>query len=242
MPNQVVSPRQQELPFRGHGGRRDRAGRKPAVPGKPRLRHAKRPKADPRFPVHITMRMRKDVPRLRRFELCKLLSRAFVYGCKKGEFRICQFSIQSNHVHLVCEAASATARARGIQGWAVRMARGINGHFERSGGVFEDRYHLEVLTTPTQVRNALCYVLQNARRHGAELDLRFHGADPFSSAWWFDGWKDASWKLGLDPPATRTVAPAESWLLRVGWQRARAGLVAIDEVPAAARRRPRARA
>src|SRR5882724_8337989 len=119
MPNQMGRAHQQELPFRGHGGKRERAGRKPAVPGKLRLRHAKRPKADPRFPVYITMRTRKDVPRLRRFELCKFLCRAFVYACKKGEFRICQFSIQSNHVHLVCEAASATARARGIQGWAV---------------------------------------------------------------------------------------------------------------------------
>ncbi len=97
--------------------------------------------------------------------------------------------------------------------------------------------HLEVLTTPTQVRNALCYVLQNARRHGVRLDPCFHGADPFSSAWWFDGWTDASWKRGLAPPEERTVAAAESWLLSVGWRRARAGTIAIDEIPAAARRR-----
>jgi hypothetical protein len=32
--------------------------------------------------------MRADVPRLRKFELCKVLRRAFVYGCKAGEFRI----------------------------------------------------------------------------------------------------------------------------------------------------------
>jgi hypothetical protein len=101
--------------------------------------------------------------------------------------------------------------------------------------VFDDRYHLEVLTTPTQVRNALCYVLQNARRHDLRIDRRFHGADPFSSAWWFDGWRDASWKDGLDPPEQRTVAEPESWLLRVGWRRAKAGAIAIDEVPPAAR-------
>jgi putative transposase len=225
--------RQQELPFHRRGGKRDGAGRKPAIPGKPRLRHTARPEANARFPVHITMRMRKGVPRLRKFELCKVLRRAFVYGCKKGEFRICQFSIQGNHVHLVCEAGSAEARARGIQGWAVRVARGVNRACGRHGKVFDDRYHLEALTTPTQVRNALCYVLQNARRHGTRLSPRFHGADPFSSAWWFDGWKDASWKDGLAPPEERTVAEAESWLLRVGWQRARAGLLAIDEVPAA---------
>ena len=234
MLNQVAS-RQQRLVFRTHGGAREGAGRKPAIPGKPRLRHETRPEADPRFPVHITLRMRKDVPRLCNFELCKVLRRAFVYGCRKDGFRICQFSIQGNHVHLVCEAGTAKARGRGMQSWGVRVARGIHGDVGRSGPVFDDRYHLEVLTTPTQVRNALCYVLQNARRHRLQLDPRFHGADPFSSAWWFDGWKDASWKLGLDPPEQRTVAPAESWLLRVGWRRAKGDLLAIDEVPAAAR-------
>jgi hypothetical protein len=127
---------------------------------------------------------------------------------------------------------TSEARARGLQGWAVRVARGINGFFRRRGAVFAGRYHLEVLRSPTQVRNALCYVLQNARPHRYRTDARYHGADPFSSAWWFDGWKDPRWKHGLAPPEQRTVAPPESWLLRVGWQRARAGLLAIDEVPA----------
>ena len=235
MPNQVGASRQQEMKFRTHGGKRDGAGRKPKVPGKPRLPHAARADADARLPILVTVRMRDGVPRLRKFELCKVLRRAFVYGCRVGEFRICQFSIQGNHIHLVCEAGSRDARARGIQGWSVRVARGINGYCGRRGSVMNDRYHFEVLRTPTQVRNALCYVLQNARRHGLTLDRRYHGADPFSSAWWFDGWKDASWKIGLDPPESRTVAEPESWLLRVGWKRAKAGLLVIDEVPAAGR-------
>ncbi len=226
---------QLRLQFRTHGGKRKRAGRKPAIPGNPKLRHAARPMADARFPAQITVRMRAGVPRLRNYELCKVLRRAFVYGCKKDEFRICHFSIQGNHIHLVCEAASASARARGVQGWAVRVARGVNRFAERSGSVFDDRYHLKTLHTPTEVRNSLCYVLQNARRHGARLEARWHGADPFSSAWWFDGWRDESWKRGLAPPETRTVAEAESWLLRIGWRRAKAGQIAIGEVPAAAR-------
>lgn len=98
--------------------------------------------------------------------MCKVLQRAFVYGCCKDEFRICQFSIQGNHIHLICEASGANALARGIQGWAIRVARGLNGYLGRTGAVFDDRYHDEVIKTPTQMRHALCYVLQNARRHG----------------------------------------------------------------------------
>ena len=165
-----------------------------------------------------------------------MLRHAFVQGCRKGAFRICQFSIQGNHIHLICEATDNEALARGIQGWSVRVARGLNGHLGRGGAVFDDRYHVGILTTPTRTRNALCYVLLNARRHGEALDPRFGGIDPFSSAWWFDGWSDSSWKVGLDPPEVRTVAAAESRLLAVGWKRSKRGLLAIDEVPAAGRR------
>ena len=50
---------------------------------------------------------------------------------------------------------------------------------------------------------------------------------------WFDGWKHDGWREGLLPPDMRTVADPQTWLLRVGWRRH--GLLAIDEVPAAAR-------
>jgi len=233
MPNQMT---QQSFDFKTRGGKRDGAGRKPNTPGRPRLRHAKRSATHERFPVHITKRMRGDVPRLRKFELCKVLRRAFVRGCTKGSFRICQFSIQGNHIHMICEAADKTALARGVQGWSVRVARGLNGYWGRAGSVFDDRYHAEILTTPSQTRHALCYVLQNARRHHERIDAKFGGVDPFSSGWWFDGWRDDTWRAGQAPPEMRTVAAAESWLLRVGWKKARFGLIAIDEVPPAGRR------
>jgi REP element-mobilizing transposase RayT len=192
-----------------------------------------------RFPVHVTVRMRRDVQWLRRYALCKVLQRAFVRGCDRGVFRICQFSIQGNHIHLICEAQDNRALSRGIQGWEVRVARGLNRALGRKGGVFEDRYHFAVLTSPRQTRAALCYVLQNARRHGEQPEPRWHGIDPFSSAWWFDGWRDDEWREGLLPPDARSVARARTWLLTVGWRRH--GLLALDEVPPA-RKRDEARA
>ncbi len=244
MPNQVkrsrrtALPAQAELPLakpkgeRGHGGRREGAGRKRQGPRR-RVPHVARAITKRRFPVLVTMRVRPDVARLRKFELCAVLRRAFVHGCRKDAFRICQFSIQGNHVHLICEASDNIALARGIQGWSVRVARGLNGVLGRAGQVFEDRYHLQVITTPRQTRAALCYVLQNARRHGESIDRRYGGMDPFSSSWWFDGWTDDRWRRGVPPPEMRTVAEAETWLLRTGWRMH--GLLAIDEVPAAGR-------
>jgi putative transposase len=230
----MARTRQQEFRFRQHGGARKGAGRKRTLPGRPRVPHRRRELTKARFPVQVTVRMRPDIARLRNYDLCPVLRRAFVYGCKKGEFRICQFSIQGNHIHLMCEASDNKALARGVQGWAVRVARGLNGKLHRKGSVFEDRYHFTVIRTPKQCRATLCYVLQNARRHGERLDPAFNGMDPFSSAWWFDGWKDPGWREGLLPPEMRTVAEAETWLLRVGWKKH--GLLSIDEVPPAARR------
>ena len=192
-----------------------------------------------RFPVHVTKRVLPEVGRLRRFELCKVLQRAFVRGCNRDGFRICQFSIQGNHIHLICEARDAASLARGVQGWSVRVARGLNGVLGREGTVFEDRYHVEVIKTPRQMRAALCYVMQNARRHGEQLDRRWNGMDPFSSAWWFDGWRDDRWRVGIIPAEEPPVSAAGSWLLTVGWRRH--GLLAIDEVPAACQREKRKR-
>ena len=225
---------QQELPLpRTQGGARRGAGRKPAN-GRRRVAHVKRPVIKSSWPVHVTVRMRRDVPRLRNFELVKVLRKAFVSGCQKTGFGICQFSIQGNHVHLICEASDSERLARGMQGWCIRIARGINRAVDRKGSLFDDRYHVEVITTPRQMRNVLCYVLQNARRHGERVDARYHGIDPFSSAWWFDGWADDDWRRGLEPEASEpSVAPARSWLLTTGWRRH--GSIALTETPASGR-------
>jgi hypothetical protein len=191
-----------------------------------------RPVVKPSWPVHVTVRMRRDVPRLRNFDLVKVLRRVFVKGCQRDGFRICQFSIQGNHIHTICEAGDRERLARGVQGWCVRIARGINREVGRKGSLFDDRYHVEVITTPRQMRNTLCYVLQNARRHGERLDGKYHGIDPFSSAWWFDGWADDGWRQGLEPEDREPpVAPAASWLLKTGWARHRK--LAVTEVPSA---------
>jgi REP element-mobilizing transposase RayT len=224
------------------GGRRDGAGR-PRLAKRKSVAHRQRPALASRFPVHVSKKMQAGLPRLRGFELAVALKRAFVRGCRREDervvFRICQFSVQGNHIHLLCEAKDSASLARGIQGWSVRVARGINRHLSRTGQVFEDRYHEEILRSPRQVRHALCYVLQNARRHGSTPPAWAGGVDPFSSAWHFDGWRDQRWRTGLSPPRDLPDLPgppvtsAKTWLLNVGWRRW--GLIGPSEVPAAGR-------
>ncbi|HEX7125604.1 MAG TPA: transposase [Thermodesulfobacteriota bacterium] len=102
---------------------------------------------------------------------------------RERAFRICHFSVQSNHIHLLVEATDRQALSRGVQGLVIRMARAVNRALQQRGKVWGDRYHRRDLATPREVRNALVYVLNNFRKHGAPPRV----VDPCSSARWF-GW------------------------------------------------------
>jgi REP element-mobilizing transposase RayT len=165
------------------------------------------------------------------------LRRTLADACERGEFRVTHYSIQRDHAHLIVEAHGREALARGMKSVAARLARAVNRVFSRSGPVLDGRFHHRVLRTPREVRNALAYVLLNARRHFAKRNGGRHPPvrlDAASSARWFDGWKQA-WRSRLEPPGEEPgisrceVAAAHSWLLRVGWRRH--GLVDPSEVP-----------
>ena len=84
------------------------------------------------------------------------------------------------------------------------------------------------VTVIGEVRNALVYVLMNFKKHasthGDEL-----GIDAFSSAPWFDGFREA---IGPPREVERPVVAARTWLGSAGWRRR--GLVSLDELPATA--------
>lgn len=114
---------------------------------------------------------------------------------------------------------------RAVKGLSIRIARRLNAHLERSGTVFEDRYHARTLATPREVRNALAYVLLNARHHDRN-PTRATRLDPCASGAHFDGWSRRCPCERDDDPA---VVERSCWLLRVGWRRH--GLISPDFVP-----------
>lgn len=218
-------PRLRQLTFSRRGGARRGAGRKPKglralVP------HVARETMTARQPVLVTMKLGRELPSLRRAQAREVLLAAFRAGGERHGLRWVHYAIQSNHVHALVEARDVPSLSRGMLGLAVRLARGLNRLWKRSGPVWIDRFHSRVLRTPREVRNALVYVMNHARKHG----VRLSGIDPYSSGTVFDGWKQpestrpfavARWTLG--------VSRALSWLLSVGWKKH--GLVGVIEVP-----------
>jgi len=205
------TPRQQSLPHTaGWGGKRARAGRKPGP--RPRTLHRARPRHAARHPVHLTLRARREAGSLRAPRAYVAVVAALT-AAQRADFRVVQYSVQEDHVHLIAEAADAATLASGVQGLVVRTARAINRALGRRGVVWGDRYHRRDLTTPRAVHHALAYVLCNSRKHDAGVP-RF---DACSSAAWFDGWRAAP--APAAPAAPRPVRAARTWLLTTGWRR-----------------------
>jgi len=202
--------KQLELRLPMRGGRRPGAGRKPKG-RRAGVSHGCRPMVAARHPVHVTMRMRDEVWNLRTRRCFRVVEAALAAGSNRLGIRLTHFSVQGNHVHLVVEAEDARALSRGMQGLSVRVARALNRVMRRTGKVFADRFHSHVLRTAREVRNAVLYVLGNARVHARRQGRTAPaGMDAYAGGPGLEGAADAS----------PVVHPPRTWLLRVGWQRA----------------------
>src|SRR4029079_2153627 len=95
------------------------------------------------------------------------IERTFAAGCARAGFRLVHYSLQGNHAHLIVEVRDRGALGCGMKAIGARLARAVNRVAGRTGRVLADRYHSRLLDTPREVRNALRYVLLNARRHAA---------------------------------------------------------------------------
>jgi putative transposase len=186
----------------------------------------------------VTLKVEAGLWSLRGFKVYRAIHRALCGGNLRVDFRLIQYSVQRNHLHLIPEAKDTVALSRGIQGLAIRLARAVNRAMHRSGRVFADRYRSRLLTDPLDARNTLRYVLNNARRHVrfARRNLT-RWTDPCSSAPWFRHW---SIPRGLPEPVPDTrrhrlvalgsaaVLP-RTVLLASGWMRA--GSIELLHVP-----------
>jgi hypothetical protein len=228
---------QQEL-FR-HGGKRKGAGRPPKG-SRAGTTHAARPAIDARYPLHIVLRLVPEVGSMRRREMYKAVRDATVVAGARERIRIVHASVQASHLHLIVEAESKLALARGMQGFQISMARNINtvlggNKLRRRGRVFADRYHLVVIRTPRQARHTISYVLSNWRKHHEDrhAETKAWLIDPFSSAISFPDWQereDHDWMCRVPHHvAPLVVSQPRSWLLREGWRRA--GTISAYTVP-----------
>jgi REP element-mobilizing transposase RayT len=196
---------QLELPIRvrsGWGGARRGAGRPKRTTAPARIPHVARPAVSVHRPHHVTIKMARGTWNLRSQRCFAPIRKALAEVRKRSGFRVVQFSVQHNHVHLIVEAESRRTMSLAFRALSIRIARGLNAVMGAKGRRLEDRYHEHVLRTPTEVRNALRYVLRNREHHLTQWGKPSAGVDEYTS----------------DQPALEPlVRPPRSWLLREGW-------------------------
>ena len=149
-----AEPVQQEL-FKQRGGKRRGAGRPPKGyrAGSP---HKTREFLHERFPVHVTLRVTREIGSLRKKAAYHAIRQATLSSAASGRIRIVHISIQRTHLHLLVEAKNKNLLAAGMQGFQVSAAKYLNTAFgkvtkgpRRQGAVFVDRYHAEIIKSPT---------------------------------------------------------------------------------------------
>jgi len=227
------------------GGKRRGAGR-PAKGARAGSPHRQRPFHDAQHPVHVVLRAVHAVGNLRRRSVYHPIRKATRTTARRGDFRIVHLSIQHDHVHLLVEADDKAALASGMQGFQISAAKHLNAAISkerkgerRRGPVFPDRYHPVVITSPTQARHALSYVINNWRKHREDRSATTRGwiIDWFSSAPLFGDWQEHGGKTVLLPHPPNydplVVHPPRTWMLSTGWKVV--GPISYSAVPSAGR-------
>ena len=169
--------------------------------------------------MHAVLRMNSVFPSLRCTRGWDTVRGALATQLRRSDFRICHISVQRTHLHLLVEADHAKALASGMGGFQIALAKRIHVWLGTRGEVFADRYFATPLRTPTQVRSALSYILNNWRKHDEDRAERSLAAmDPFSSAGSLEAWREfrtqAEAQRGGCP-----VATPQFWGLAIGWTR-----------------------
>ncbi len=143
-----------------HGGRRPNSGRK-RLHSKG-VAHARREKVRSFTPLHVNFKYKLQVKNKEGLKaLHKAIKNARTHGLK-----IIHFSLQHNHVHLIIEAVNNKTLTKGMRSLTITLAKLLN-----KGRVQLERYHLHVLKSNREIRNAIRYVLFNEQKHHKKMTL-----------------------------------------------------------------------
>ena len=170
--------------------------------------------------AHVVLRLRRGLPSHRTPRAWRVLEGAIRASKGKVGFRVCEFSVQRDHIHLVVEADDRWKLTRGMQGLMIRIAKRLNRLWnDREGSVFAERYFSLAIKKYSQLRRTVIYVVNNGRKHGEWTERG--EPDPFSSGRWFRHW--ASGEAFLRALRDAPVEPPRTYEIFAGFE--------VNEVP-----------
>jgi putative transposase len=246
--------------YMNHGGKRQGAGRKAnrhADGSRVEPSHQRRPRFTKSRPLHVTLEVNEEVPNLRAANMAPVLCDTIGRANRRADFRVVHVCVLATRVHLICESDGPEALASGMKSLNGTIAKAVNKRLGRKGRVIASRFHLHVLRTKTEVRNAVQYVLRNAERHGLHeawpgkvggpgkgtATLGMPRPDPLSTAAWFPYWAEQELLVAPTQIPASVVRPAQCYLMKLAFEGAPLSFAApMRSASSTPRQRSRARA
>jgi REP element-mobilizing transposase RayT len=188
------------------GGRRENSGRMRIKSAG--VAHRSREKVSMRTPVHINLKLSHS---LRNGTGIAALRRS-VENARKY-LKILHYSLETNHIHLIIEAKDNEHLEMGMRSFTNTFVKMIG-----KGSLQKERYHLHVLRTREEVRNAFRYVIMNHLNHTKMNSIK---ADLFSSLHTLD-LKETARLYQVSIIETKKLRPVDldqpsSWLAKQGF-------------------------
>jgi REP element-mobilizing transposase RayT len=134
--------------------------------------HLKREKIPKQTPVHVTIKINKEYKGLRSKAFLNMLKHAIKKARLKG-LAVIHFTVQIDHIHLFLEPKNNQKLTQGMRSLIcslaerVRRSRGL----KKLNQFVKERYHLHILRTLREVKNAVRYILGNTIKHTGILKV-----------------------------------------------------------------------
>jgi REP element-mobilizing transposase RayT len=134
--------------------------------------HLKREKIPNKTPVHVTIKINQAYKNLRNKTFLKMVKLAIKKARLKG-IKVIHFTVQFDHIHLFLEPKNNPELTQGMRSLIcslaerVRRSRGL----KKLNQFVKERYHLHILRTPQEVKNAVRYILGNTIKHSGILKV-----------------------------------------------------------------------
>jgi REP element-mobilizing transposase RayT len=142
-----------------------------------RIYHRSRPNIPSKMPVHVTVKTnQKDIGSIRSKILYKEIRQA-MKRARYGGIRIIHFSVQKDHIHMIIEAASSILLGRAMRAMSISLSKRFTEVLGESVKALQNRYHLRLLKSFNQIKNAIFYVLNNGKKHLIADTIDFYSSN-----------------------------------------------------------------
>jgi len=145
-----------------------------------RVYHQSRPTLPSDRPLHVTVKFNKNEIRCLRNKLFyREIRKSFRCLRAKG-VRLIEFSVQKDHIHFLLESGNKLVLGKAMRALSISLSKRFSLLLNRKIKALKNRYHLHILNTLKELKNARQYILNNSAKHASTTnsdDLYFSRAD-----------------------------------------------------------------